>query len=197
MSRCSYMWTMKLCSCLNLHGHHCLRMCSEQSVLYMDYGINQDKQNLFIVPLKVNEAFALHYTKYTCSVQVYIYTNHSTHWINRHVSLNHQLTTPHRDYIHSKNDNVRGLDVYLQTQPLFICHANSPCPYKTGPKEQLSSRLSNICSHWGYIQIQTSSLLSWILPNTWQRMNNYSEIYRWLSVLVLVQVSLLSRFSHT
>ena len=174
---CSYMWTMELCSFLNLHAWPSLPMYALRETSATDYGINQDKQNLFMVPLIVNSVFALQYTKYT--VYKYTHTKQSTHWINRHINLN-QLTTLHRDYKHSMDDSQRMLEAYICTQPLSICHAYSPCAYKTRPKGA-DFKLSKKSHCWTeFCQALT--------------MSKYLEIYRWLSVLVLVHVSWLSRF---
>ena len=114
------------------------------------------KINKFVYcPIQVNRAFSLQHMKYL----VYKYCIHLLFLTDESIYENHHLTPPHRNYIHRMNDNIRRLDVYIHTQPLPICHAYPLCAYKTGPKDKLSFRLSNICSHWGYIQVQTSLIV--------------------------------------
>ena len=79
-----------------LDDGHALAAFMVSAISAMDYGINQGKQSLFIVPLNVNRAFALHYTKYT--VYKYTSTNQNIYWMSRRVSSNHQLASPHGNY---------------------------------------------------------------------------------------------------
>ena len=99
---------------------HWLHLWSVQLVLWI-MELTKVKKVCLFVPLEVNSAFALHYTKY--KVYKYTFTSHSTYWMSRHISLNHHLTPSHSNYIHIMNDNIRRLDVYLHTQlSSFVMH---------------------------------------------------------------------------
>ena len=144
------------------------------------------KINKFVYcPIKVNLCTSVH-----LFVLAIALTNES-------ISVNHHLIPPHRDYIHSMNDNVRRLDVYIHTQPPSICHAHLHVPIKLVLKTSFHSDCPIFAVIEGIYKFKQVSLLNRILPNTWQRMSKYLEIYRWLSVLGLVQVSWFSRFSHS
>ena len=183
------MSTIELCSCLILDDQHCM----VKSISAMNYGIHQDKQNLFIAQSKWTEHFLCTILSTLCT-SIYLLDSALT---DESISVNHHLTPPHRDYIHSMNDNVRRMDVFIHTQllPIFNSYPHH-LPIKLAQRSSFHSDCLIIVVIECIYKFKQVSLLNCILPNTWQRMSKYLEIYRWISVLGLVQVSWLSRFSH-
>ena len=152
------MSTIELCLCIILDDQR----CKGKSISAMNYGINQHKQNLFIAQSKSTEHFLYRSTH----LLAIAFTEES-------IYVNRQLTPPQRGNIHRMNDSIGRLDVYIHTRPLSICHAYPHLPIKPGPKEQLSFRLSNLCSLWEYIQIQASLIVE---QNSSQHMREDEQV---------------------